>query len=285
MYDILVLGAGPAGATAAVYGARAGLSVGLVYRDGGALSRAEKIENFYGAGPVTGPELFDRGLAQAASFGVEILNREVLGLGFGMNGFEANTKEGTLEAKAVVLAMGTSRKKTTLPGLDALEGKGVSCCAVCDGFFCRGREAAVLGAGEYALHEASVLLPLASKVTLLTDGQPVPPLPDGLFADDRKLVALEGDTALTGVRFADGGVLPVPRLFVALGTAGSGDLAKKVGILTEGNAITVNGKMETNVPGLFAAGDCTGGLLQVAKAAGEGAQAGLSAVQYVKHNR
>lgn len=282
MYDILVLGGGPAGATAAIYGARAGLNIGLVYRDGGALARAEKIENFYGAGPLSGPELFRKGLSQAESFGVELLNREVLGLGYGMAGFEAYTKEETLEAKAIVLAMGTSRKKIHIPLLEELEGKGVSYCAVCDGFFCRGREVAVLGAGDYALHEAGVLLPLASKVTLLTNGEPVPALPQGLFADDRKVEALEGEGTLTGVRFADGQVLSVPRLFVALGTAGSGDLAKKVGIVTDGAAIRVNGKMETNVPGLFAAGDCTGGLLQVAKAAAEGAQAGLSAVQYVK---
>ena len=282
--DILVLGGGPAGATAAIYAARAGKAVTLVYQDGGALARAEKIENFYGfPAPIHGPALFERGLEQAEALGVTVLRAQVLGLGFGPEGLEAETTHGTLSAKAVVLATGTQRRRPGIAGLDAFDGAGVSYCAVCDGFFCRGKQVAVLGAGAYALHEAGVLLPLAGQVTLLTNGESAPDaLPQGLQVDVRPVEALEGkEGILSAVRFAGGQSLEVSRLFVALGTAGSGDLARKVGLLTEHGKIAVDVAMATNVPGLFAAGDCTGGLLQVAKAAAQGAQAGLSAVRYV----
>ena len=126
-------------------------------------------------------------------------------------------------------------------------------------------------------------MPLAGQVTLLTNGESAPDaLPQGLQVDVRPVEALEGkEGILSAVRFAGGQSLEVSRLFVALGTAGSGDLARKVGLLTEHGKIAVDEAMATNVPGLFAAGDCTGGLLQVAKAAAQGAQAGLSAVRYV----
>ena len=190
-----------------------------------------------------------------------------------------------MAAPAVVLATGAQRRRPRIPGLDDFDGAGVSYCAVCDGFFCRGKEVAVLGAGTYALHEAGVLLPLAKRVTLLTNGDPAPEeFPQDLDLDTRPIAALVGESGiLSAVRFADGGALEVCRLFVALGTAGSGDLARKVGLLTENGKIVVDGTMATNVPGLFAAGDCTGGLPQVATAVAQGAQAGLSAVRYLQN--
>ena len=143
----------------------------------------------------------------------------------------------------------------------------------------------MLGAGEYALHEAGVLLPLARQVTLLTNGAEAPAeLPPVLAVDTRPVARLtQQDGVLAGVAFTQGPALAVSRLFVALGTAGSDDLARRVGLLlTEDGKIAVDGSMATNVPGLFAAGDCTGGLLQVAKAVSQGAQAGLSAVKYLE---
>lgn len=282
--DVLVLGGGPAGATAAIYAARGGKTVTLLYRDGGALGRAESIENFYGfPAALSGQELFDRGLEQAKNLGVRVVKTQILGLGMEPEGLTAQTSDGVFCGKTMVLATGTSRKTPAIPGIREYEGMGVSYCAVCDGFFCRGKEVAVLGSGEYALHEAAVLLPLAAKVTLLTNGQPASELPQGLFADTRPISALEGeDGVFTHVRFEDGEILPLTRLFVALGTAGSGDLARKLGIATEGSRIIIDEKCATNIPGLFAAGDCAGGLLQVAKAAADGAQAGLSCLKYLR---
>ncbi len=278
--DVLVLGGGPAGVSAAIYAARAGKSVTLLYMDMGALGRAERIDNFYGSPAITGPDLFEAGLQQARDLGVTVKKTQVLSLGFGMEGLLAETSDGDMEAKAVVLATGTQRKAPKIPGLQDFEGAGVSYCAICDGFFCRGKEVAVLGSGEYALHEAQVLAPLASKVTLLTNGEEAPQCE--FAVDCRPIAALEGaDGILQQVRFSDGEALPVTRLFVALGTAGSGDLAKKAGILTEADKILVDDNMATNIPGLFAAGDCTGGLLQVFKAVSQGSRAGMAAVKYL----
>lgn len=282
---LFVLGGGPAGITAAIYAARSGCAVTLVYKDGGALLSAERIENYYGfPEPVSGQTLLENGLAQARRLGVKVQEAEVLGLGFGPHGLLAETSAGPVEAKAVVLATGINRRRPKIRDLETFDGAGVSYCAVCDGFFCRGRDVAVLGAGAYALHEAAVLLPLARSVTLLTNGAPVPAeLPAGLKVEPRQVEALLGDKTLRAVALENAARLPVERLFVALGTADSGDLARKVGALTENGRILVDETMATNVPGLFAAGDCTGGLLQIAKAIHQGAQAGLSAVRYLRN--
>ena len=177
MEQLLVIGAGPAGVSAALYARRGGLAVTVVAKDGGALEKAEHIENYYGlAEPVTGAELARRGVAGAERLGVAFAWEEIVSLRLNdtLTGFMAATKEHTYEAGAVVLATGAARKRLPVPGLKELEGKGVSYCAVCDAFFYRGKAVAILGAGEYALHEAAVLAPLAAKVTLLTDGAPAP---------------------------------------------------------------------------------------------------------------
>lgn len=285
MRNLLVLGGGPAGITAAIYAARTGCAVTLLYKDGGALAGAERIENYYGfPEPVSGPVLLESGLAQARRLGVSALEAEVVDLGFGPRGLLAETSAGPVEAGAVILATGLNRRRPQIQNFGAFDGAGVSYCAVCDGFFCRGRDVAVLGAGAYALHEAAILLPLARSVTLLTNGAPAPAeLPPGLKVETRSVQALQGDKILRAVFLEDSARLLVDRLFVALGTADSGDLARKVGALTEKGKIVVDETMATNVPGLFAAGDCTGGLLQIAKAVHEGAQAGLSAARYLRN--
>ncbi len=287
MKRVLIIGAGPAGVSAALYARRGGLTVTVAARDGGALEKAEKIENYYGlAKPVTGAELFRRGVAGAERLGVVFAWLEIVSLQLNENltGFKAVSKEGWVhEAEAVVLATGASRRRPLIPGLAEREGRGVSYCAVCDAFFYRGKEVAVLGAGAYALHEAATLLPLAGKVTLLTDGQPAPEgIPAGCEVRKEKVAALEGAGRVEQVRFAAGDPLPVSGVFVALGTAGGSDFARTLGAVLEKGRLKVDGDGQTSVPGLFAAGDCNGGLLQVVKAAHEGAAAGLAVVRYLR---
>ena len=169
-----------------------------------------------------------------------------------------------------------------IPGIKEFEGKGVSYCAVCDAFFYRGKDVAVLGNGAYALHEIGDLSGVAESVTLLTNGVE----PNGDFGNIKIITdpidSLYGENRLSGVKFKDGSILPVSGLFIALGSAAASDLAKKVGALVEGNSIKVGADMSTGLPGLFAAGDCTGGLLQVSVAVGEGAKAAMSAIKFVK---
>lgn len=279
----IIVGSGPAGVSAALYLARAGVSVTILSKDGGALLKADKIENYYGfAEPISGKELYEQGLANAKRLGCTVKEEEVIGVSF-LNTLAVQTTEATYEAEAVILATGASRTAPKIDGLARLEGHGVSYCAICDAFFYRGKNVAVIGSGEYALHEAQTLLPVAGSVTMLTNGAPLTvEVPESIAVDTRKIVSIDGEDTVSGVTFADGETLAADGVFVAVGVASSADLARKLGALTEGNRIVTNENGETNLPGLYAAGDCTGGLLQIAEAVAKGAKAGLAAVRFLR---
>ena len=284
MTDILIIGSGPAGISAALYAARAGMDTLVVSSGQSALFKAHMIENYYG-GSIPGDELYEKGIAQAKELGIEIKEDQVVGLGFDGD-FIVTGEKSQYKAKAVIIATGSSRKAPPRPGLSEFEGRGVSYCAVCDGFFHRGKNVAVLGSGTYALHEAMELSPIVESVTILTDGQtPEFSLPDSvtnISVDTGKIKELTGEELLSSVVFEDSKALDVSGVFVAIGTAGSSDLARKLGAVTEGTKIAVNGEMATNIPGLYAAGDCTPGMLQVAKAVYQGAEAATSAIKFVR---
>ncbi|MCI6086723.1 NAD(P)/FAD-dependent oxidoreductase [Selenomonas sp.] len=287
--QLIIIGAGPAGISAALYARRAGLAVTVVTKGPGALAKAEGIENYYGfTEPVTGAELEQRGIEGAKRLGVQFVTGEVLQIGFNdtFDGYKVEGADFTLEAPSLVLAAGAARQTLAVPGLKEYEGKGVSYCAVCDAFFYRQKRVAVIGAGAYALHEAEALAPHAREVHILTNGEPPQAaFPADMIVHTGKIAAIVGDERVAGVQFADGSAeneLAVDGVFLAIGTAGSTALARKLGILLDGANIKADDTMATNVPGVFAAGDCTGGLLQVAKAVYEGAKAGLAAVKYVR---
>ena len=284
MPSILIVGGGPAGLSAAIYAARANVQTTVLYKDGGALEKTDKIENYFGfTDVISGPDLLARGRAQAARLGAQLVQTEVTGIEYAEKGFSVKTTAGAYAADAIILATGAPRATTPIAGVREFEGRGVSYCAICDAFFYRGKAVAVLGEGEYALEEARTLLPVAASVTLLTNGASAPAnLPDGLLVDTRKVAAVEGDDKVARVLFADGEPIAVDGVFIAYGTAGSGDFARKLGSQVEGNKIQVSADLSTAVPGLFAAGDCTGGLLQVAKAVSDGAQAAMNAIKFVR---
>ncbi len=281
----LIIGGGPAGVSAALYLARAGQNVCIIENGPGALARAHKIENYYGI-TTTGSELYAKGLEQARALGVNVIKSEVIGVDY-MDGFALTCKELSeeLKAPALILATGTKNITLKLPGLTQLEGHGVSYCAVCDGFFFRKKRVAVLGNGAYALHEAEYLRHLAASVVILTNGA-CGDLAQAAGYDviTTPLKAVDGQEQLQSVLFEDGSSINIDGLFIALGTADSTDIARKLGAELNGRFIRTNSDGATNIPGLFAAGDCTGGLLQVAKAVYEGACAGLSAVQFLRQH-
>ena len=270
MPTVVIIGGGPAGLSAAIYAVRANLDVTVLYTDGGALGKTDKIENYFGFPEViSGAELLARGQAQATRLGARLVQAEATGIEY--------------PADAVILATGAPRSVPSIAGVQEFEGRGVSYCAVCDAFFYRDKAVAVLGQGEYALEEARVLLPVAASVTLLTNGsEPPADMPEGLAVDTRSVAAVEGSDKVERVSFAEGAPLAVDGVFIAYGTAGSGDFARKLGAQLDGNKIQTDAAMATAVPGLFAAGDCTGGLLQVAKAVSDGAQAAMSAIRFVR---
>ena len=283
MSNIVIIGSGPAGVSAALYAARAGVQTTVLTKGPGALDRAELIQNYYGfAEPITGAELERRGIEGAKAVGVEFVTTEAVGLTY-TDKLTVETLAGDFPADAVILATGASRAAPRIPGLAGLEGHGVSYCATCDAFFYRGRDVAVLGSGAYALHEVQALLPVVKSVSLLTNGMPLTAeFPPEVTVYPQKVEAVLGEQVVTGVQLSDGQEVALSGVFVALGVAGSTALARKIGAAVEGSRIVVDEKMQTTVPGLYAAGDCTGGLLQVAKAVYEGALAGTEAARALR---
>ena len=285
-YDALVVGHGPAGCSAALYLCRAGLRAAVVGKDGGALERAEKIENYYGLGqPLSGADLLETGRRQCAALGADLREDEVLALEWlETGGYQLELAQGgTLLTRAVLLATGRAKRAPKIEGIQALEGRGVSYCAVCDAFLYRGCSVAVLGGGAYAKHEMEALLPLAGRVTLLTNGaEPEFDPPPEVEVRTARLLRLEGEGKLAGAQPDDGDFVPLDGLFVALGSASAGDLAMKLGLRLKDGAIPVNDKQETGLPGLYAAGDCTGAFAQVAFAVAEGARAGMEMSAFLR---
>ena len=283
MPNIVIIGSGPAGVSAALYAARAGVETTVLTKGSGALDRAELIQNYYGfAEPISGAELERRGIEGAKALGVQFVTTEAVGLTY-MDKLTVETLAGDFPADAVILATGASRAAPHIPGLAGLEGHGVSYCATCDAFFYRGRDVAVLGSGEYALHEVQALLPVVKSVTLLTNGSPLTAsFPPEVTVCPEKVNAILGEERVSGVELSGGKTATLSGVFVALGVAGSTALARKLGAEVDGNRILVDEHMQTTLPGLYAAGDCTGGLLQVAKAVYEGALAGTEAAKALR---
>ncbi|MBF1134654.1 MAG: NAD(P)/FAD-dependent oxidoreductase [[Eubacterium] brachy] len=284
MTKLIIIGDGPAGASAALYALRGNIDTTVISKGYGALEKAHAIENYYGlATPLPGKELHDLGVSQVRKLGADIVSKEVVGISFDGK-FKVLTADEEFSADALIIATGTSRKVPRIKGIANFEGLGVSYCAVCDGFFHRGKDVAVLGSGKYALHEAQALLPIAGSVTVLTDGtSPEVEFPSEIKVDERKISHLDGSPmALSTVVFDDSSSMTISGLFIAQGSASSTDLARKVGIATDSNKIVVDENMATNIPGIFACGDCTGGLLQVSKAVYDGATAGNSVVKYLR---
>lgn len=283
MYDVIIVGAGPAGMSAALYTLRANLSTLIIGKDGGALEQTDKIENYFGTGGViSGKELLEKGQLQVENLSGKFFKEEVVAIDWAEN-FTVSTQSNKYDAKAVIIATGNKRNTAKIKGLDRLEGKGVSYCAVCDAFFYKGKDVGILGSGEYALHEAMALHSLVNSITVFTDGKEI----SAEFPSDMKIVTepvdeITGEEKVSGVRTKDGSEYKLDGVFVALGTAGAGELARKLGLPVENNRISVNPDKSTMIPGIFSAGDCIGGVLQIATAVGEGAEAALSAIKYLK---
>ena len=241
MYDAVMIGSGPAGLSAALYTSRANLKTLVIGKDRGALEKADRIENYFGmAEPISGCELVENTKTQARNLGVELAEDEIFHISW--NGhFILEGKNGIYETLAVLLATGTGRKTLKIKGLKELEGRGVSYCAICDAFFYRDKEVAVLGNEAYAVHELSQLLPVVKSVTLLTNGQELKAeVPEGVHIIREPVISVDGAERVEGVTFADGSSLSAEGLFVALGSAGAMELAKKAGAFTEGQNIKVN---------------------------------------------
>lgn len=283
-YEIVIIGGGPAGISAGIYATRAGAKV-LVFDNGNSsLEKTKIIQNYYGIESISGKELKERGINQYKKLGGEILFCEVVGIvkDFDTDNFVVKTAQGNYTCKAVILCMGGGKKKT-LEGLEKYEGENVSYCAVCDGFFYKGKTVAVVGNGNFAINEAEELSKVTKKVYLLTNtDEKTAEKRKNLSIVSKKIANFVGKTRIERVVFEDNSYIDVDGVFVALGALSSFEIAKQLGIITKNNCIIVDKNFMTNVAGVFSAGDNIGGLLQVVKAVSDGAQAGLEAVRYIK---
>lgn len=291
MLDIIIIGKGPAGISAALYTVRAGLKTLVIGQDNSALLKAERIENYYGfEEPVSGKFLLEEGEKQARRLGVKFDLSEVISIEK-EEYFEVYTNEQSYSCKSLLLATGQQQKKIKIDRLSEFEGRGVSYCTTCDGFFYRGLKVGLLGAKDYAIHEAMELEHLTKDITIFTNGSELElsekykNLALQFAVNKKKIAAIDGKDAIESILFEDGSNETIDGLFVAYESASSLDFARKLGVITKNNSIEVDEKQRTNLEGLFAAGDCTGGFKQVSTAVGQGAIAGKQMIEYVRNSR
>jgi thioredoxin reductase (NADPH) len=300
--NVIVIGSGPSGYTAAVYAARANLHP-LVFEGsvtaGGALMNTTEVENFPGfRDGIMGPALMDEMRAQAERFGAELVADDIVEVDLTGDLKVVKTATDTYTARAVVLAMGSGYRKLGLPREEELSGRGVSWCATCDGFFFREQAIAVVGGGDSAIEEATFLTRFASKVYLIHRRDELRAskiMQDRAFADPKleivwnsEIASIEGDDRLAGVTLRDtvsGETRPleVTGLFIAIGHDPRSELLSgQVDLDDEGYVLVANGSTATNLPGVFASGDLVDHRYrQAVTAAGTGCAAALDAERYV----
>lgn len=301
--ELVVIGSGPAGYTAAIYAARAGLTPVVIAGSvsaGGALMTTTEVENFPGfVDGIQGPELMDAMRAQAERFGAEITYDDVVRVDLEGEAKIIETGQGvTYRPRSVILAMGSAYRKLGLPDEERLSGHGVSWCATCDGFFFREREIAVIGGGDSAMEEALFLTRFASKVTLVhrrDQFRASKIMAERVLADPKieiawnsEVVAILGDSQVTGLRLRDTLTgsereLTTAGVFVAIGHDPRSELvASQIDTDPDGYVLVSHPSTRTNLPGVFAAGDLVDHTYrQAITAAGTGCAAAQDAQHYL----
>ncbi len=300
-YDIVIIGAGPAGLTAGLYAGRGGQRAALNENmaPGGLVANTERIDNYPGFPEgISGYDLAQKMQAQSAKFGAQFISDEAQAIAVEPKSFTLTLASKTqLRAKAVIVATGAYPKKLGVPGEKELLGKGVSYCAVCDGAFFKGQDVAVIGGGDSAVQEAVYLAGLCSKVTVVhrrsalraAESLQKIAFKNGRisFAWNKAVTAITGGTQVDGIRIMDKEtmkeeVLPVSGVFVYVGHTPSSTVVRDIVRTDESGYVLTDGNMMTSVPGIFAAGDVRQKLVrQIAAAVGDAATAAIAAQQYI----
>jgi len=301
MYDLIIIGAGPAGLTAGLYAARAQINTLLFERlaPGGQVLNTDWIENYPGfPDGISGFDLVDKMKTQAERFGLRIQNEEVVGLELSQEKKTVITHDGEMETKALILACGATPRQLGIEGERSFIGKGVSYCATCDGPFYRDQEVAVIGGGDTAAEEAIFLTRFASRIYLFhrrDSLRAIKLLQERVMAEEKIEIIWDtiplkilGENGVEGIELKNvktGNIFrkEVHGVFVFVGTLPNTDVAKGKIELDENDFVKTNNGMETSVPGVFAAGDIRSKpFRQIATAVGEGAAATYSAERYLE---
>jgi thioredoxin reductase (NADPH) len=307
MYDVIIIGAGSAGLSAAVYTGRGGLKTLVLGIPANSNAyKAHVFEKYLGfEDQISGPDLMGRCLAQAKRLGAEHVEREAVGVAL-EESTDALEKVGHIFkvideeneeyiGKTLIIASGLGFKPSGIRREKEVSGKGLSFCVTCDGPFFKDKECVIIGDGNYAAVEALHLLTFTKKITVISHGKEFS-ISEKLMKDlaergvkvekTGRVKSFKGESKLEGITFDNDSVRKVEGAFVALGKASAADFANKLGLQKTGPQdayIVANPRTgETNATGVFAAGDCTGGNAQVAKSSGEGCNAGISVIKLVK---
>lgn len=302
-YDVVVIGAGPAGMTAAMYASRANLAVLMLDRGiyGGNLNNTATIENYTGFKSIKGPELAQQMYDGSTQFGAEYAYGTVTSITINNDGTKTikTDMDDTITTKAVVIATGSEQRHLHVPGEDEYSGRGVSYCAVCDGAFFKDKPVIVVGGGDSAVEEGMYLANLASQVTVLVRGDQLraqPMIQDEAMANDKmKFVfntsvteVLGDETKVTGVKTHNNKTgedeeINADGIFIYVGNTPMTKQFTDLGILDEAGWVKTDTTMKTSVPGIFAVGDVRETpLRQIATAVGDGSIAGQQVYQYIK---
>jgi len=276
LFDIAVIGAGPAGYSAAINARKREKSVVVIGQNTGWLSRAERIDNYPGLPGISGPALLESMRRQALDMGAQMKSGVVHQLIPMGESFALSLGADFIEARRVILCTGAKQPRM-LPGEEALLGRGVSYCGTCDGMLYRGKDVAVIGQSHEAVSEANFLASVCKSVIYF--GQPDDALDKKIVIRSEKPQAILGDARVTGLR-ADDMEFAFDGVFIFREATALSALVP--GLEMDGAFIRADRQMHTNLPGVYAAGDCTGLPLQVAKAVGEGCIAALAAAQELK---
>ena len=300
VYDLIIIGAGPAGMTAAVYAARKKMNTLLVTKDfGGQLMWTMDIENYMGYQFITGPELLAKFEEQVRRFSVNIRYEEAIALAVKKDGnFAVTTTDGQYESKTVILASGKRPRRLDIPGEMELTGRGVSYCATCDGPLYAGKTVAVIGGGSSAVQAAIEVSNVGEKVYLVTRNRySAEPIILDKMKEATNIVELQGyDTmGIYGEQFVEKLLLQsrtsreekelaVQGVFVEIGLIPNSEFFEQVTELNKAGEVITDCRMQTKIPGLFAAGDVINGPdKQIVIACGDGAKAALVAYEYLLH--
>lgn len=297
MLDILIVGSGPAGMSAAVYGKRAGLSIQViekVYYGTGQVAESSHVDNYLGIPGINGYELGEKFRAHAEALGVEFKDGEVTGFEKTDAGWKIILKNGeSLESKTVIYATGAAHRHLGVPGEEELAGKGVSYCATCDGAFFKGKDVAVVGGGNTAMDDAIYLSDICNKVYLVHrrdvfrgDAGTLTKLQKKENVElvvPAKVAEIAGDNVVTTLQLEDGRRLSVSGVFVAVGMEPATDILKGVVTLDDTGYVVADETGKTSTTGFFVAGDVrTKELRQIVTAVSDGANAATSAERYIK---